>query len=69
MDVVNFCSKYGGPLTGFCFGLIVFLSFWTTIVFGITGGIIAGIIIVLILIVLNGRIESFARNTYGPYKE
>ncbi|MGF7119540.1 tetrahydromethanopterin S-methyltransferase subunit E [Methanobacterium oryzae] len=69
MDVVNFCSKYGGPLTGFCFGLIVFLSFWTTVVFGITGGIIAGIIIVLILIVLNGRIESFARNTYGPYKE
>lgn len=69
MDIVNFCAKYGGPLTGFCFGLIVFLSFWITVVFGFTGGVIAGIIIVLILIVLNGRIESFARNTYGPYKE
>lgn len=69
IDVVNFCAKYGGPLTGFCFGLIVFLSFWITIVFGTTGGIIAGIIIVLILILLNGRIESFARNTYGPYVE
>jgi tetrahydromethanopterin S-methyltransferase subunit E len=69
IDVVNFCAKYGGPLTGFCFGLIVFLSFWITIVFGTTGGIIAGIVIVLILILLNGRIESFARNAYGPYVE
>ena len=69
MDVVNFCAKFGGPLTGFAFGLIVFLSFWITIVFGVLGGVIAGIIIVLILILLNGRIESFARNTYGPYKE
>ncbi|WP_414470360.1 tetrahydromethanopterin S-methyltransferase subunit E [Methanobacterium sp. ACI-7] len=69
MDVVQFCSKFGGPITGFCFGLIVFLSFWITIVFGPFYGIIAGIIIVLILIVLNNRIETFARNTYGPYKE
>ncbi|MGB9936542.1 MAG: tetrahydromethanopterin S-methyltransferase subunit E [Methanobacterium sp.] len=69
MDVVNFCNKFGGPLTGFCFGLIVFLSFWVTIVFGLVGGVIAGVIIILILIVLNNRIEAFARNTYGPYKE
>jgi tetrahydromethanopterin S-methyltransferase subunit E len=69
MDIVNFCAKYGGPITGFAFGLIVFLSFWITVVFGTTGGVIAGIVIVLILILLNGRIESFARNTYGPYKE
>lgn len=69
IDIVNFCAKYGGPLTGFTFGLIVFLSFWTTIVFGATGGVIAGIVIILLLILLNARIESFARNTYGPYKE
>ena len=34
MDVVYFCAKFGGPVTGFAFGLIVFLSFWITIVFG-----------------------------------
>ena len=45
MDVVNFCAKYGGPVTGFAFGLIVFLSFWITIVFGLVGGVIAGIVI------------------------
>ena len=33
MDVVNFCAKFGGPLTGFCFGLVVFFSFWNTVVF------------------------------------
>ncbi|MBM4240768.1 MAG: tetrahydromethanopterin S-methyltransferase subunit E [Euryarchaeota archaeon] len=69
IDVVNFCAKYGGPLTGFCFGLIVFLSFWTTIVFGATGGVIAGIVIILLLIYLNLRIEIFARENYGEYKQ
>ena len=69
MDVVMFCAKYGGPVTGFCFGLIVFLSFWTTIVFGLVGGVIAGIVILLLLIIINSKIESFARNKYGPYIE
>lgn len=69
IDVVYFCAKFGGPVTGFCFGLIVFLSFWTTIVFGAAGGVVAGIVIVLLLIYINNRIEVFARNKYGPYKE
>ena len=67
MDVVYFCAKFGGPVTGFCFGLIVFLSFWITIVFGLVGGVIAGIVILLLLIIINNRIEVFARSKYGPY--
>ncbi|MGL4669384.1 MAG: tetrahydromethanopterin S-methyltransferase subunit E [Methanobacteriaceae archaeon] len=69
LDIVNFCSKFGGPLTGFCFGTIVFLSFWVTVVFGIMGGLVAGLIIVILLIIMNERLENFARNRYGPYKE
>jgi tetrahydromethanopterin S-methyltransferase subunit E len=69
LDVVYFCAKFGGPVTGLCFGLIVFLSFWTTIVFGLLGGTIALIVILIILIILNNRIEVFARNKYGPYIE
>jgi len=45
MDVVYFCAKFGGPVTGFCFGLIVFLSFWATIVFGLVGGVAATFVI------------------------
>ena len=67
IDVVYFCAKYGGPVTGFCFGLIVFLSFWITIVFGVSGGVIAGIVILLLLIIINNRVEVFARSKYGPY--
>ena len=67
LDVVHFCAKFGGPVTGFCFGLIVFLSFWITIVFGLVGGVIAGIVILLLLIIINNRIEVFARSKYGPY--
>jgi tetrahydromethanopterin S-methyltransferase subunit E len=69
IDVGNFCAKFGGPLTGICFGLLVFISFWITVIFGLYGGLVAGIIIVLILIILNNRVEVFARKTYGPYKE
>ena len=69
MDVVNFCAKFGGPLTGFCFGLVVFFSFWNTVVFGIYGGIIVGIIIIILLIIMDDRLEVFARNKYGPYDE
>ncbi|MDO9044596.1 MAG: tetrahydromethanopterin S-methyltransferase subunit E [Methanobacteriaceae archaeon] len=69
MDVVMFCAKYGGPVTGFAFGLIVFLSFWITIVFGLFGGVIAGVVILLLLIIINSKVESFARNKYGPYIE
>ncbi|HOI71889.1 MAG TPA: tetrahydromethanopterin S-methyltransferase subunit E [Methanobacterium sp.] len=77
IDVVHFCAKYGGPVTGFCFGAIVFFSFWATVV----GGMVApgntaltigtGILflIIILLIILNNRIEVFARNKYGPYKE
>ena len=69
IDVVYFCSKFGGPVTGFAFGLIVFLSFWVTLVFGLAGGVVAAFVIVLLLIYINNRIEVFARNKYGPYKE
>ena len=69
MDVVNFCAKFGGPLTGFCFGLVVFFSFWNTVVFGVYGGIIVGIIIIILLIIIDDRLEVFARTKYGPYEE
>jgi tetrahydromethanopterin S-methyltransferase subunit E len=69
MDVVNFCAKFGGPLTGFCFGLVVFFSFWNTVVFGVYGGIIVGIIIIILLIIMDDRLEVFARTKYGPYDE
>lgn len=69
IDVGNFCAKYGGPITGVCFGLVVFFSFWTIAVFGIVGGIIAGAIVVLALLLLNFKIETFARNKFGPYEE
>ena len=68
-DVVNFCAKFGGPLTGFCFGLVVFFSFWNTVVFGLYGGIVVGVLIIILLIILDDRLEVFARNQYGPYEE
>lgn len=71
-----FCAKFGGPVTGIAFGMVVFLSGWVTTVFDPARGdaigwlsIIAGAMIVLILILWNRKIEVAARAAYGPYKE
>lgn len=71
-----FCAKFGGPVTGIAFGMTVFLGSWITTVFnpaeGLSKGwlsVVAGVIIVLILIIWNWKIEVRARNAFGPYKE
>ncbi len=70
-----FCAKFGGPATGLAFGMVVFLSGWITVVFDPSisdtlgwEAIIAGVVIVLILIAFNRKIEVDARKRYGPYK-
>ncbi len=75
IDNLWFCSRFGGPATGIAFAMTVFLSGWITLVFdpsiSLTIGwlsVIAGLIIVLILIIFNRKLEVSARNTYGPYK-
>lgn len=71
-----FCAKFGGPVTGIAFGMVVFLGSWITVVFDPSKGdlvgwysVAAGVIIVLILILWNRQIEISARNMFGPYKE
>jgi tetrahydromethanopterin S-methyltransferase subunit E len=69
-----FCAKFGGPVTGIAFGMTVFLGSWITTIFDPLRGlgwlsVITGVIIVLILIIWNWKIEVRARNAFGPYKE
>ena len=68
-----FTSKLGGPASGVCFGLIVFLELWRTIFFeefaGGWGAVIAGIVLILVFMIIDRYIEVWARKTYGPYKE
>lgn len=69
VDVVKFCSKFGGPITGLCFGIIIFLNFWTYLVFGFKGGLIVGVIIVLLFLLLNILLEKNSRSNYGKYEK
>jgi tetrahydromethanopterin S-methyltransferase subunit E len=71
-----FCAKFGGPVTGLAFGMTVFLSGWVTAVFNpalsLTMGwlsVTAGVILVLLMIIWNRKIEVAARKAFGPYKE
>lgn len=69
IDVVNFCSKFGGPVTGLCFGIIIFLNFWIYLVFGIQGGLLAGVCIIIIFLVLNIILERKSRLKYGKFEK
>jgi tetrahydromethanopterin S-methyltransferase subunit E len=66
-----FTAKIGGSASGICFGLIVFLELWRTILFekiGAGWGSIAiGVLMILIFTVVDRYIEVWARKNYGPY--
>jgi len=70
IDCVYYCAKYGGPISGFCYGLILLLdnlrllvgNFTTSII-----GVVVGAAIILLLIVTNRYLEVRARRKFGPY--
>jgi tetrahydromethanopterin S-methyltransferase subunit E len=68
-----FTAKIGGSASGICFGLIVFLELWRTILFENVsagwGAIIVGILMILVFTVVDRYIEVWARKNYGPYSE
>jgi tetrahydromethanopterin S-methyltransferase subunit E len=71
LDNGFFTAKLGGPASGVCFGLIVFLELWRTVLFEKIGAgwgaIIVGVIIILIFTIIDRYIEVWARKNYGPY--
>ena len=66
-----FTTKFAGPASGICFGLIVFLELWRTVLFEKMvagwGAIIVGVILILIFTFIDRWIEVWGRKTYGPY--
>src|SRR5512136_670420 len=66
-----FTAKLGGPASGICFGLIVFLELWRTVLFepfwAGWGAIIVGVILILIFTFIDRYAEVWARETFGPY--
>jgi tetrahydromethanopterin S-methyltransferase subunit E len=68
-----FTTKIGGSASGVCFGLIVFLELWRTVLFeqigaGL-GAIVVGILMILVFTIADLYIEGWARKNYGPYTE
>jgi len=71
MDMAYFCAKYGGPLTGLTYGMIILLDnfrlFAGNIVGNVAVNVAIGIVIVIVLILLNRYLEKWARRKFGPY--
>lgn len=66
-----FTAKLAGPASGVCFGLIVFLELWRTVLFetvyGPWAAVLVGLILILVFAVIDRYVEVWARKTYGPY--
>ena len=82
-DIVGFCIKYGCPLTGMTFGMIILFENWRTVLGMLGGGyltagsaagtaaavigIVIGFIIGIALICGNLYLVRWARKRYGPF--
>jgi len=75
-DVVYFCAKHGGPITGLAFGLILFFENWRSLLgfslgsspetaIAISIGI--GIAIAVALFFINYVLVGYARKKYGTF--
>ncbi|NOQ33042.1 MAG: tetrahydromethanopterin S-methyltransferase subunit E, partial [Methanosarcinales archaeon] len=69
MDNAWFCSKFGGPVTGIAFGMVVFLDNWRSTAFSGWTAVVVGVVIVLVLVIYNRKLETYARKKYGPFPE
>jgi len=69
MDNAWFCSKFGGPATGIAFGMVVFLDNWRSTAFNGWTAVVAGVVLVLVLVLYNRKLETYARKKYGPFPE
>lgn len=70
VDVVYFCAKFGGPLSGLCYGLILLLDDLRLLVGSYSTvyvGLIFGVAIIIGLIVVNRYLEVNAWRKFGAY--
>lgn len=71
VDTTYFCTRFGGPITGISFGLLIFLDGWSRMFefAGIWSSNIIGAIIIVLLILFTIRLEKYTRDKYGSYEE
>lgn len=71
MDVAYFCAKYGGPLSGLTYGMIILLDNLRLFVGNVLGNVVVnvaiGIATVVVLMLINRYLEVWARRKFGPY--
>jgi tetrahydromethanopterin S-methyltransferase subunit E len=70
IDVTYFCAKYGGPMAGFCYALILLVDNLRLLIGNFTVillSLITGLIILAALIGFNRYLEVWARKKFGPY--
>jgi len=71
MDMAYFCAKYGGPLTGLAYGMILLLDnfrlFTGNLLNNVVVNVVIGVVILVVLVLLNRYLEKWARMKFGPY--
>lgn len=70
-DITYYTAKLGGPLAGFCYSLIILFDNYRLILgsFSIPTIILpAGIIIIILLALINRKLEVWSRKKFGIYE-
>ena len=71
IDVVWFCAKLGGVMTGLTYGLILLLDNFRLLTGNLFANIainmVIGVIVLALLFALNRYIEVWSRKKFGPY--
>ena len=69
VDTPYFTLRFGGPVTGLTFGLLIFIDALSRISGGVWTSVILEFTLVAIILIVIVLLEKYTRDKYGPFEE
>ncbi len=69
VDTPYFTLRFGGPVTGLTFGLLIFIDTLSRISGSVWTSVILEFALVAIILIVIGYLEKYTRDKYGPFEE
>jgi tetrahydromethanopterin S-methyltransferase subunit E len=69
VDTPYFTQRFGGPVTGLTFGLLIFIDAFSRIYGGVWTAVILEFAVIAIIFLIIVYLEQYTRDIYGPFEE
>ncbi len=69
VDTPYFTLRFGGPVTGLTFGLLIFIDALSRISGSVWTSVILEFLIIALILIVIIFLEKYTRNRYGPFEE